>query len=191
MDDRIKVYKNQLAEVKRAIKIDICGYLKDCNYNTTSDTFVKIELESLADLSKVPSGAGFYIILTNKIFADNKCTFTLLTTTAIYRGHCCNVKNRIMSHLFTTHFKKNVRTKKHFTNYTVCLKIEDGVNGIDIDSKEYSKYNWTVLVHKMNGSSALMRQQAELAFDELFKKPIKSREKLTIQKKPYLIKNEK
>ena len=169
--------KLKLKEVQDSFKTEIVTYLKNCDYKLESKNYQVVDLNNFDDLKKVYSGIGFYVILTSNNFADNECQFKFSDLGAIYRGHSYNVKDRIMSHLFTTQYKVKESTAKYKSNYTVCLKIEDGVNGIDIDKKPYSDHKWKVIVHKMKGSTELIRQQAEQAFDDIYKQPIKSREK--------------
>jgi hypothetical protein len=52
----------------------------------------------------------------------------------------------------------------------------DGNDGINIGDARYSQFRWRVLVHKMKKSSKTMREQAELAFDDVFQRPLASRE---------------
>lgn len=177
MDELIKQSKLKLKQIQDSFKADIVTYLKSCNYNLISKKYQVVEPNNFDDLNKVYSGIGFYVILTSKTFIDNECKFTISELTAIYRGHSYNVKDRIMSHLYTTKYKLKESKTKYKSNYTVCLKIEDGVNGIDIDTKPFSEYKWKVVVHKMKGSTELIIQQAEQAFDDIYKQPIKSREK--------------
>jgi hypothetical protein len=80
-----------------------------------------------------------------------------------------------MSHLFNLDYNKN--SSKYKTKYTVCLKIEDGVEGININQQPYSDYSWKIVVHKMKDSSKMIREQAELAFDNIYNRPLKSRER--------------
>jgi hypothetical protein len=92
--------------------------------------------------------------------------------------------------LFNTRYKEDYEKRK--TNYQksekgkgkefyeqfwpACIKIKAGVNGIDIDHEEYKNSDWLVIVHNMKGSSQGVRQQAELAFDEVFGKPAACRD---------------
>lgn len=177
MNEIIQQSKIKLKEVQDNFKTEIVTYLKSCDYNLNSKNYQVVDLKNFDDLKKVYSGRGFYVILTSKNFADNECQFKFSDLTAIYRGHSYNLKNRVMSHLFTTQYKAKESTATYKSNYTVCLKIEDGVNGIDVDKQPYSEHLWKVIVHRMKGSTELIRQQAEQAFDDIYKQPIKSREK--------------
>lgn len=118
---------------------------------------------------------GFYILMTDLKFENNNCLFEIDDFKAIYRGHSYFVKDRIMSHLFNLDYNKN--SSKHKTKYTICLKIEDGVEGININQQPYSDYSWKIIVHKMKDSSKMIREQAELAFDNIYNRPLKSRER--------------
>jgi hypothetical protein len=177
MDELIKQSKLKIKEIQDRFKADIITYLKSCDYNLISKKYQVVDLNNFDDLNKVYSGIGFYVILTSKNFTYNECQFIISDLKAIYRGHAYKVKDRIMSHLFSTNYKLKESKAKYKSNYTVCLKIEDGVNGIDIDTKPYSEHKWKLVVHKMRGSTELIRQQTEQAFDDIYKQPIKSREK--------------
>lgn len=169
--------KLKLQEVQDSLITELANYLQSCDYNIKSKKYQVVDLKSFDDIQNVYEGVGFYIILTSLNFADNECQLKISDLTAIYRGHSYKVKDRVMSHLFNTKYKEKVSTLKYPSNYSVCLKIEDGVNGIDIDQKPYSEYKWKVIVHKMKKSTVLIREQTEHAFDNIYKQPIKSREK--------------
>ncbi|MGN8120885.1 hypothetical protein ACTJK9_03890 [Pseudomonas sp. 22082] len=104
---------------------------------------------------------------------QNNCTFVIDGLKAIYRGHGYIVKNRLKSHLFNDHYRKNLPERG--VRYDVCMKL-DGNNGININEAPYSNYRWKIVVHKMLGSSRMMREQAEQAFDEVFNRPLASKE---------------
>lgn len=175
MKNRIRLFNEQLSIAKKTIKDDLIDYLKDLDYQVKNNQIQIVELNNENDIEKLFSGSGFYIIMTNENFDDNNCTFALLDTTAIYRGHGFKVKKRIMSHLANKKYRG--QRKQNDPNYKVCLKIEDNQNGINIDSSPYNLWKWVVIIHKMNNSNKEIREQAELAFDILYNKPCKSREK--------------
>ena len=52
----------------------------------------------------------------------------------------------------------------------------DGKNGINISDAPYRDFHWRVVVHKTQGSSKMIREQAERAFDAEFGRPLGSRE---------------
>jgi hypothetical protein len=52
----------------------------------------------------------------------------------------------------------------------------DGNNGINIDKHPSSGFRWRVALHKMPDSTKLIREQAEVAFDQVFGRPLGSRE---------------
>lgn len=175
MIEIIKQSKIRIKEEQSRIRQEISEYLKTCDYKSSSKSFQQIDIKSLEELKQIYYGQGFYIILTDHKFQDNECEFEIENFKAIYRGHSYFVKHRVMSHLFNDDYNANLT--KHKTNYTVCLKVEDGIEGININQKPYSDYSWKVIVHKMKESSVIIREQAEFAFDEIYKKPLKSREK--------------
>lgn len=174
MKNRIKQYKSDLAEVTDGIKSDLSDYFSSHDYSIIDKSIQIIPLHSESDISQVYYGSGFYIILTDHDFDDNECTFSFNNQRAIYRGHCQTVRQRILSHLANDTYSKEFGGNGK--GYQVCLKIENGINGINIEQEPYSKWKWTVIVHKMRHSNKIIREQAELAFDEVFEKPCKSRE---------------
>jgi hypothetical protein len=94
------------------------------------------------------------------------------------------VKNRIRSHLFNDNYKEKHNGKS--VNYTVCIKInEKDIGGMNINEIPYSNYKWLVIIHKMKDSNILIREYAEKAFDEIYNRPICSREKIKKQKTKY------
>ncbi|MFD2943259.1 hypothetical protein [Flavobacterium notoginsengisoli] len=167
--------KIRMQAEEQRIRTNIIGYLKECNYASPSSSFQVIDIKNLKDLQAIYSGPGFYILMTDLKFEDNNCLFQHDDFQAIYRGHSYFVKDRIMSHLFNLDYNKN--PSKHRTKYTVCLKIEDGVEGININQQPYCNYSWKIIVHKMKDSSKMIREQAELAFDCIYNRPSKSKEK--------------
>lgn len=174
MIEIIKESKIRIQKEQQKVRDEIAEYLKTCDYTAHSNSFQIIDIKNLDELQEIYYGSGFYILMTNLKFEDNNCLFEIENFKAIYRGHSYFVKDRIMSHLFNLDYNQN-QTKK--TKYTVCLKIEDGIEGININQKPYSDYSWKIVVHKMKGSSKIIREQAELAFDNIYKRPSKSREK--------------
>lgn len=170
MKEIISKYKVILQTLSDSIKSELVNHFRKIDYTSKSSHIQIISPENEKDLEQIIYGSGFYIILTDNIFSDNECTFRLNNQVAIYRGHCTFVKKRIQSHL------ANKKYNKTESIYQVCLKIEDGINGVNIDEEPYKNWNWTIVVHKMRNSDKLMREQAEFAFDELYGKPCKSRE---------------
>ncbi|WP_367351891.1 hypothetical protein [Achromobacter animicus] len=55
------------------------------------------------------------------------------------------------------------------------MKLDED-NGINVTDPPYNGYRWRVLVHTMPKSSMFMRMQAELAFDQVFGRPLASKE---------------
>jgi hypothetical protein len=171
----IKESKIRIQEEEQRIRAKIIEYLKECDYTSHSNYFQVLDIKHLHELQEIYYGAGFYILMTDLKFEDNNCSFEIDNFKAIYRGHSYFVKDRIMSHLFNLDYNKN--SSKYKTKYTVCLKIEDGVEGININQQPYSDYSWKIIVHKMKDSSKMIREQAELAFDNIYNRPLKSRER--------------
>lgn len=176
MKENVEKYKRLLSKVVEEIKINLYEYLKIYDYDNPKDDVQILELNSEIDLENAFYGAGFYIILTDHNFEINKCKFEYKGMKAIYRGHSYFTKIRLLSHLANSKYNLQRKEKKYSTNYKVCLKIEDNVNGINIDQEPYNKWKWFVIIHKMKGSTKLIREQAEKAFDKKYEKPIKSKE---------------
>lgn len=174
MKERIEQYKSELNNVTENIKHDLNEYFKDFDYNCEHRDIEITSIKSEKDINQIYASSGFYIILTDNEFNDNECRFKYKNQTAIYRGHSYSTRKRISSHLANDTYNENRKSGE--PNYTVCLKIEDGVNGININKFPYRNWNWSVIVHKMRNSNELIREQVELAFDAVFGKPCKSRE---------------
>lgn len=196
-----KAISRAKAEVKEKFSVALRTIYKDCKVPDVPDsvTFgnVKISkhvIKSPSDLKGVTSGPGFYIIMTNHpVSGNNACRLTANGgLRAIYRGECGAARKRIQSHLFNTQYSSEYdqRRSTYMNNdknkgkafyepfWPACLKIKEGVNGINIDTdNEYNRSVWMVIVHDMKGSSQEVREQAELAFDDVFGKPIACREK--------------
>jgi hypothetical protein len=171
---RIINYTSELSKVTDFIQENLEEYFKTIDYQKISNEIQITKIENEEGLNKIIYGVGFYIILTDQIFENNDCKFEYNRQKAIYRGHSYFSKKRLLSHLANE--KYNRERKISEPNYKVCLKIENGKNGINISQKPYKEWNWTVIVHKMKNSSKLMREQAEKAFDKVYNRPCKSRE---------------
>jgi hypothetical protein len=171
---RIKKHKIDLNKITEEIKNDFEIYFKGQEFKNGNTEIQIIPIESKLDINKIYSGQGFYIILTNECFEENQCIFNYKNHKAIYRGHSHTTRKRILSHLLNKIYRATRKPKE--PNYTVCLKIEDGVNGININEQPYNKWKWTVIVIKLIGSNKLIREQAEIAFDSVFGRPCKSKE---------------
>lgn len=150
----------------------------------------KHTLRNPSDLGLIISDEGFYIIFSDYEVKKNVCKLVLSNLHAIYRGECRTVKKRIQSHLFNSCYKsdyakresaflkKQEKPGKDFYEqyWPACLKLKSGISGVNIDRIEYNSYTWVVVTHRMKGSSQDVREQAELAFDDVFGKPAASRE---------------
>lgn len=151
----------------------------------------RLVLARAADLREVYSGAGFYVILTDRAVDGNACRLGSGALRAIYRGECGTVRRRIQSHLFNSLYNsdydqrssryssdpKNVGRSFYEPHWPHCLKLDPGgPSGINIDQAPHSNFSWLVLVHRMSGSSQRVRQLAELAFDDAFGHPSASRD---------------
>lgn len=174
MKKRIDKYKCEINNVTQNIRTDLEDYFKSFNYNCNHRDIEIYSIHSEKDINQIYASPGFYIILTDHEFSDNECNFKYKNQIAIYRGHSYSTRKRISSHLANLAYNQKRKPKE--PNYDVCLKIEDGINGINIDELPYSDWSWTVIVHKMKNSNMLIREQAEIAFDAVFGKPCKSRE---------------
>jgi hypothetical protein len=169
MQKTISKYRNELSKLKEKIISDFEKYLSEINFNNEDSNVQIINLKNESDIDKAYYGRGFYVILTDYNFKDNACSFIYDNQKAIYRGHSYHTKKRLLSHLSNHNYKKN----KGSTNFEVCLKL-DSDYGININQEPYKKWNWTIVIIKMNGSSQLIREQVETAFDKVYEKPCKS-----------------
>ncbi|KAF2394329.1 hypothetical protein [Pseudomonas frederiksbergensis] len=168
--------KNLIAlesELKKNMRVHFVDFLSSHDYNKYSRSVVSKSMSTLLDAEKSYYGRGLYVILSDYQLDQNKCSFTLDGLKAVYRGHGYKVKSRLKSHLFNDHYRRNLPEKG--VRYDVCMKLDDK-NGINIDESPYNKYRWKVVVYKMMNSSKMMREQAELAFDEVYGRPLASKE---------------
>lgn len=153
------------------------------NLNASSNGVSLYKIINFPDLDQLYTGAGFYVIVTNCKFSENQCTLLLKGKyKAIYRGHSASLRRRIESHLFNKAYSDGYEKRKKEKGYsempfTACMKIENGINGINVDELPYSDFTWYVIQHKMPGSSEPIRKQAEAAFDAIFNKPFANRDR--------------
>lgn len=158
------------------------NYMKKCNYSeleeTTENSQINQEevrligISDYDDLKKLFSQRGFYIILTDYVPKQiNNCTLSVnigkYTVKAVYRGECAELRKRVESHIFNTKHNKN-----NDKPYDICMKLEEGKQGIDIDSEKYKLYKFYIIQHKMKSSLSPQRKCMEKAFDNLFNKPV-------------------
>lgn len=160
-------------DLQNSMRQHFVNFFSAHDYSRDSRIVVSKSLSTLLDAEATHYGTGLYVIMSDYQFAENRCSLIVDGLKAIYRGHCYTVKGRLKSHLFNDHYRSNLREKG--VRYDVCMKLDDK-NGINIDSPPYSNYRWKVVVHKMKNSSKMMREQAELAFDEVFGRPHGSKE---------------
>ncbi|UHG98249.1 hypothetical protein [Pseudomonas sp. 7-41] len=160
-------------ELKTSMQKHFVDFFSSYDYKKTSKLVVIQSMSDLLDAEAAYSGRGLYVIMSDYQIEQNNCSFIIDGLKAIYRGHGYTVKNRLKSHLFNDHYRKNLPERG--VRYDVCMKL-DGKNGININEFPYSNYRWKVVVHKMIGSSRMMREQAERAFDEVFNRPLASKE---------------
>lgn len=159
---------------------------KISNYRGCKTCFYKLEKHE--SIGEIFSGAGLYLILSNLNFDNNNCLLKLNNFfKVIYRGESSLLRKRIESHLFNKSYNKfyNIREseakskRRNFgeVRYNTCIKIKQNENGINIDEKSYSGYEWFVIIHKMVGSNSVIRKQAEKAFDSMYQRPFANRER--------------
>lgn len=198
-----KHMKKRLDDAVFTIKEQLRNELKDSFHKIYVDDNVpeklplslqkisRLALKDFADLDKVFSGSGFYIILSNYQIDGNLCRLRRGELKAIYRGECFTTKERIKSHLFNSRynsdfdaarhnyesFPANAGKRFHKAHWPHCLKLQaNGPSGIDTDSAPYNEYQWEVIIHQMKESSQDIRKLAEEAFDLAFGHPVASRE---------------
>jgi hypothetical protein len=158
--------------------------------NNSSPKIIVKEIKCPEDLEDIPSHSpGFYVILsdykngfTNQNLCDMKLN-GLPDVRAIYRGEAYNVRLRLLSHLFKNLYdqERNNDIQNDINrddNYSVCLKLDDREEkGINIDKdKNLAKSRWFVAYHGMRYSDGPIRKIAESAFDDVFGKPVCSRD---------------
>lgn len=148
-------------------------FFTEHDYEADTWQVITRDVADLDDLENLTYGTGLYVIFTDYQKDSNPCNFELGELKAIYRGQCYTVKKRIMSHLLNSHYRATLPKKG--VRYDVCMKLDDA-NGINIDQAPYKNYKWRVVIHKMPRSSKLIREQAELAFDLVFGRPLGSKE---------------
>lgn len=172
----IAALSRQEAQLAQSIKEHFVQFFAEHDYECASRAVVTCDVTSLADIERLHYGPGLYVIFTNYQQKINPCTLELDGLKAIYRGHCYTMKKRLLSHLLNDHYRAHLPVRG--VRYDVCMKLDES-NGINITEPPYSRYRWRVVVHKMPGSSKLIREQAELAFDQVFGRPLGSREAAT------------
>lgn len=161
------------AELALTIRKHFADFFASHDYSKDMKSVISREVSTLKDVEDTYYGPGLYLILTDYQAAENKCALEVDGLKAIYRGHCYTVKSRLKSHLFNDHYRSNLPPKG--VRYDVCMKLDDK-NGINISELPYSNYRWKVIVHKMQKSSKMIREQAEHAFDQVFGRPLGSKE---------------
>ena len=164
------------SELQKSVRMHFVEFFSTHDYTSVSRSVVSTSVSNLLDAGATYSGTGLYVIMSDYQADKNKCNFIVDGLKATYRGHCYAVKNRLKSHLFNGHYRRNLPEKG--VRYDVCMKLDEN-NGINLDELPYSGYRWQVVIHKMNGSSKMMREQAERAFDEVFSRPLGSKERGT------------
>lgn len=148
-------------------------FFRKYDYSEKNPDVISYDISSEGDANKVYYWTGLYLILTDYLFEENNCSFVFNGLKAIYRGHCRTIKSRIKSHLFNAAYRCSISGDA--LRYNVCLKLDDN-NGINIQEEPYAKQHWQIVVHKMRNSSRMIREQAELAFDDVFSRPLGSKE---------------
>lgn len=160
-------------DLQQTVRSHFGDFFSAHDYGKVSKAIVSQPIRTLSDVGKAPYGTGLYVIMSDYQWEQNKCSLVVDDLKAIYRGHCYTVKERLKSHLFNDHYRANLPGRG--VRYDVCMKLDDK-NGINIEMPPYSGFRWRVIVHKMKGSSKMMREQAELAFDDVFGRPLGSKE---------------
>ncbi len=170
----ILLMKKLEAELALTVRGHFAGFFSSHDYMNDTKDVVSRNVKSFSDLEHTYYGRGLYLILTDYPIGNNACKFVIDGLRVIYRGHCYTVKKRLMSHLINDHYRSNLPEKG--VRYDECMKLDDK-NGINILDVPYRNYHWRVIVHKMRSSSKMIREQAELSFDDVFMRPICSQEK--------------
>jgi hypothetical protein len=145
-------------------------FFNDADYLQKQKGKIKKHVVKLhTDLDKVLRGAGFYLIATDYPTGTNPCTLKIADgLPVVYRGHSYNVRERVESHLFYDQY----RIKDSGRRFTVCMKLDGG--NINIDKSPLNGKQWMVVTHSMTKSTSLIRQAAEIGFDNVFGRPVGS-----------------
>lgn len=157
-------------ETKEFFKLHFIEFFEQHNYECVDPKIVLVNINSHDDMKHVRRGEGFYLILSDYKYYENKCTLSLNGLKAIYRGHGVRIRKRVESHIFNDIYNED----RDRTNYDVCMKL-DGANGITLGSPKYSKFRWAVVYHSMAESTKTIREQAEKAFDHVYGMPFGSK----------------
>lgn len=186
IEDSTKLYERYINKVE----VLLSKYISEINYsnliinpnhsNRSKDDLSIIRISSYKDLEKLISGIGFYIILTDYRYSDNKCKLNIcpegINVKAVYRGHSYTLRKRVESHIFNTKYNEKrteqKRNKKYTTNFDICMKLEEGKQGVDIDESKYKSNVFYIIQHKMNNSNETHRKLMEKVFDKKYGKPI-------------------
>ncbi|MFJ7825469.1 hypothetical protein [Psychrobacillus sp. NPDC096623] len=151
---------------------------------SSKPTIIVKQIHTIVDLNKIPNQPGFYLIFTDykNGFKDiNSCTAILNNNPnarVIYRGESYNARTRLESHLFNDTYHRNLKSAVNRNdNYKVCIKLSENEN-VNLDSpSRVTEASWYVAYHGMRKSNRTIREMAEEAFDDVFGKPIFSRDK--------------
>jgi hypothetical protein len=161
-------------ELQETVRSHFVDFFSAHDYKKDHKSVTSKSVSSSIDVEATYYGTGLYVIMSDYQSEQNRCNLTIDGLKAIYRGHSYTVKNRLKSHLFNRNYRENLPERG--VRYDVCMKLDEN-NGINIDDLPYSKFRWKVLILKMKGSSKMIREQAELAFDEVFGRPLGSKER--------------
>ncbi|MBW8241870.1 hypothetical protein K1F50_03590 [Muricauda oceani] len=177
MKQHITKYRESIDQVKRKIKYDLMDYFKSMDLYKKSNDFQVLQIRDETDLDKLWYNSGFYLILTDyQVNGIDSCSLEYSNYKVIYRGHSYFTKKRVISHLANDTYNSSHSGKG--VHYGVCLKMDNsGRNGININQEPYNSWGWMVIVFKMKDSDKLIREQAEVAFDEVFGRPCRSMER--------------
>lgn len=172
MDYDIKSLVKKHKKCLDSIASHFVEYFSQKDYLNKNDRKVKIHIvKNYSDLenNNILKGPGFYLIASNYAVGENPCTlFINGDKQVVYRGHSYNVRERIESHLFYDSYT----SKNSGRRFTVCLKLDR--DNINIDKPPLNKHGWVIVTHSMGNSKSLIREAAEMAFDEVFSKPVGS-----------------
>lgn len=182
-NSNLKEYLEKMKKIEKKYKQDSykisCNLFNNilCNIQANNSDINGLELlhiKKINDLDPVTKNTGFYIILSNIDLPKNKCKFEILVDNilykAIYRGEATDKHSRLIGHLFQQQYQGN------HVNFMNVAYLDRTYNGIDVDHPPFNKFNWIVIQFKMNDTCRSTRIQMEKAFDEVFNRPIFSKE---------------
>jgi len=112
----IKQLKDDELEFKVSCISHFVEFFTNFDYVDIKGKIKKNTINSHSDINSILYGPGFYLILTDYMTQENKCTLQVEGLNVIYRDHGIRVKKRVESHLYN-----NKTTKIKITPIIQCV----------------------------------------------------------------------